>query len=125
MGPSDDTRRCTMAFDRGHALVIGVGSYTFVPQANIPISVADATRVRAVLCDPHLCGYPPAQVTLLHDETATRDGLIQALEALAQATHADDTVCLYYCGHGEYGTDGHYYLTTHDTQVSGGQVVKG
>jgi uncharacterized caspase-like protein len=113
-----------MAFDRGHALVVGVGSYTFVPQANIPISVADATRVRGVLCDPRLCGYPPAQVTLLHDETATRDGLLKALEAL-QATHAEDTVCLYYCGHGEYGTDGLYYLTTHDTQVSNGKVLKG
>jgi hypothetical protein len=114
-----------MAFDQGHALVIGIGSYTFVPQANIPISVTDATRVQEVLCDPHLCGYPPAQVTLLHDGTATRDGLVKALEALAQATHADDTVVLYYCGHGDYGTDGHYYLTTHDTQVSNGKVLKG
>ena len=88
--------------------MIGVGSYTFVPQANIPISVADATRVREVLCDPHLCGYPPAQVTLLHDETATREACSRHWRPCKE-THADDTVCLYYCGHGDYGTDG---LTT-------------
>ncbi len=114
-----------MAFDKGHALLIGVGSYTHVPQASIPISVSDAQAVGDVLRNPKLCGYLPEWVTLLHDGTADRAGILRALDALAKGTSAEDTVLLYYCGHGRYGTDGNYYLTTHDTQVSGDRVVKG
>lgn len=114
-----------MAFDRGHALVIGVGSYAHIPSANIPISVRDAKAVRSLLCDPNLCAYLPEQVTLLHDGAATREGILRTLDALAGKIAPENTVLLYYCGHGEYGTDGNYYLTTHDIQASGGRVVKG
>jgi hypothetical protein len=114
-----------MAFEKGYALVIGVGSYRYVPQADIPISVADAKRVSALLGDPNLCGYRPEHIALLHDDRAGREGIVNALDKLANQTTAEDTVLLYYCGHGDYGTDGNYYLTTHDTRVSGGRVVKG
>jgi uncharacterized caspase-like protein len=60
---------------------------------------------------------------LVHDDTATRAGIITALDGLAKTT-AENTVLIYYCGHGGYGTDGNYYLTTYDTQESGGMVVK-
>jgi len=112
-----------MAFDKGHALLIGIGSYFHIPQGNIPISVRDAKQVREVLCNPNLCGYRPEQVMLVHDDTATRAGIITALDGLAKTT-AENTVLIYYCGHGGYGTDGNYYLTTYDTQESGGMVVK-
>jgi hypothetical protein len=105
--------------------VIGVGTYLYVPGANIPISVADAKAVRDVLCDGNLCGYPLEQVTLLHDDGASREGIPAALDTLADSTEAENTVFLYYCGHGEYGTDGNYHLTIHDARVSGGKVAKG
>jgi hypothetical protein len=114
-----------MAFDKGRALVIGVGSYSEIPQANIPISVTDARAVRSVLCNPDLCGYLPERVTLLHDGKASREAILGALAALTAETAPEDTVLLYYCGHGDYGTDGNYYLTTHDTRTSGGRVVRG
>src|SRR5262249_13012872 len=47
------------------------------------------------------------------------------LQALAKETKAESTVFLYYCGHGEYGSDGDYYLTTHDTEVDNGRVAGG
>jgi hypothetical protein len=114
-----------MAFDRGHALVVGVGSYTHAPQLDVPVTVADAKAVRAVLHDPNLCGYPPDQVTLLHDGKASRQGILDALDVLARQTADADTVLLYYCGHGAYGTDGNYYLTTYDTELSRARVVAG
>jgi hypothetical protein len=114
-----------MAFDKGYALVIGIGSYTHIPSANIPVSVRDAKAVRDLLCNPDLCAYRPEQVTLLHDGAATREGIFSTLDALAGKITPENTVALYYCGHGEYGTDGNYYLTTHDTQTSGSKVVKG
>ena len=57
-----------MAFDKGHALVIGIGSYFHIPQNNIPISVTDTKQVKEVLCNPHLCGYRPEQVMLVWAE---------------------------------------------------------
>ncbi|HNU03209.1 MAG TPA: caspase family protein [Anaerolineae bacterium] len=113
-----------MAFERGYALVIGVGSYTHIPWADIPISVTDAQAVREVLVNPDLCGYPAPQVTLLHDAAANKDGILAALGALA-GTAEEHTVLLYYCGHGASGTDGNYYLTTHESRVSNSKVVKG
>jgi hypothetical protein len=114
-----------MAFDLGYALVIGVGSYKYVPKANIPISVADANKIKDLLCDQKLCGYLPDHVTLLHDQDATRDGILNALNALAKEADAENTVLIYYCGHGEYGADGDYYLTTHDTEVDKNKVMSG
>ncbi|MBN1815589.1 MAG: caspase family protein [Anaerolineae bacterium] len=112
-----------MIFKQGHALIIGIGSYAH-PVGNIPISVSDAQAVQAVLCDPQRCGYPPAQVTLLHDAQTTRQGIVAALDSLAGSLSADDTFVLYYCGHGEYGEDGDYYLTAHDTQMVGQRIKK-
>jgi hypothetical protein len=115
-----------MAFTHGHALIIGVGSYRFAPHLNVPITAADAEAVATALRDPRLCGYPDANVTLLANEGATRDGVLAALRTLAQRTTPDDTVLLFYSGHGEYSADGTYMLTTHDTRFdTGGKVVTG
>lgn len=113
-----------MTFKQGHALIIGIGSYAHIPKANIPISVTDAQAVKTVLCDPQYCGYPPEQITFLHDAQTTRQDIVQTLDALAGSLKAEDTLMLYYCGHGEYGEDGDYYLTTHDTEVVGNRVKK-
>lgn len=106
-----------MPFDHGFALLIGVGTYDDISWANVPITHNDALKVKEVLSDPDRCGYPEDQITLLHDQTATREGVISALKTLKKRTKADDTVFIFYSGHGEYGTDGDYYLTTHDTKL--------
>lgn len=106
-----------MSFDRGFALLIGVGTYAHIPRANVPITYDDALKVQEVLVDPTRCGYPKNQITLLHDQTATRERVTAALENLKKTTKDDDIVFIFYSGHGQYGTDGEYYLTTHDTKV--------
>ena len=105
-------------FSQGYALLIGVGSYEHEPEHNVPITVADTRALHEVISDPQFCGYPAGQVTLLHDSTATRAGILAALDDLATRTTADDTVLLFYGGHGWDATDGTYYLTTHDTQFT-------
>ncbi|WP_295441921.1 caspase family protein [uncultured Thiodictyon sp.] len=114
-----------MAFTQGHALLIGVGSYQHEPQLNVPITAADAQRLAGVLRDPVFCSYPADQVTVLHDATASRAGILAALDALGERAGAADTVFLYFCGHGAYGEDGDYYLTAHDTGLNSGRVVSG
>jgi hypothetical protein len=113
-----------MAFRNGHAVLIGVGSYAHAPQLDVPITVDDARAVAAVLRDPQYCGYPPEQVTLLNDDAASRDRVLAAFDALAARVAEDDTVLIFFAGHGAYGDDG-YYLTTQDTRLSGGRVVPG
>jgi uncharacterized caspase-like protein len=113
-----------MPFPTAHALLIGVGSYTHAPHLNVPITVADAKAVAAVLRDPAYCGYPPEQVTLLSNAATTRTGILAAFDALATRVGHEDTVFVFYAGHGEYGDDG-YYLTTSDTQLVGRKVVGG
>ncbi len=112
-----------MLFPQGHALLIGVSSYHYAPQMNVPITASDAQAVADVLCNPQFCGYLPEQVTVLRDREATQTGILCALDELAQHTTADDTVLLFYCGHGDYGDDNNYYLTTHDTRIARRNVV--
>lgn len=122
--PTQD-RRFPMAFTQGHALLIGVGTYAQEPHMNVPITAADAQALAGVLRDPAFCGYPDDQVAVLHDATASRVGILAALDALGARAGAADTVLLYFCGHGDYGDDGDYYLTTHDTRLNGSKVASG
>ncbi|MBP1468084.1 caspase family protein [Candidatus Chloroploca sp. M-50] len=114
-----------MLFNQGHALVIGIGTYDKTPRMNVPITAQDAESVAGILRDPAYCGYPENQVKLLHDAKATREGILAELDALATCTNADSTVFVFYAGHGEYGADGHFFLTTHDTVLDAQGKVTG
>jgi hypothetical protein len=113
-----------MRFAHAHTLLIGVGSYVHAPQLNVPVTATDASAVATVLTDPQYCGYPLEHVTLLTDAGATRVGVLDALDALAVRVRADDTVLIFYGGHGAYGDDG-YALTTYDTRLDTRKIVSG
>ncbi|NCC34029.1 MAG: caspase family protein, partial [Chloroflexia bacterium] len=113
-----------MTFSQAYALLIGIGSYTYHPQMNVPVTARDANALAAVLRDPRFCGYPETQVSLLSDAAATRAEILAALERLGSLPE-ESTVLLFYTGHGEYATDGTYVLTTHDTRMQNGRVVDG
>ncbi len=114
-----------MAFQAGHALLIGVGSYAHAPHMDASLMVEDAKEVAKTLQDPDRAGYPANQVTLLHGAAATRQGVLDALEGLAQRAGEGDTALLFYVGHGDFDDKGAYYLTTHDTRWERGKVVPG
>jgi len=110
-----------MAFTQGHALIIGVGEYTHHPEANIPLAAGDAGEVARVLVEKKSCGYLPGRVCLLTNQSATRGAVLQALADLSGAG-PEDTVFLFYSGHGAPGTDGNYHLSTCDTHFSDGKI---
>ena len=112
-------------FTQGHALVVGVGSYRNAPRLDVPIAVADAQEVAETLIDPALCGYPEIQVELLTDQAATRAGILSGLERLAGRAGPGDTAFFFHVGHGDYGTDGAYYLVSHDARIEGSKVAAG
>jgi hypothetical protein len=80
-------------FEKGHALVVGVG-------ADLPNTIDDAKGLAAILIDPGRCAYPPGQVHLLTGGEATRDGILAALDTLVQSAAGDATVVVYFSGHG-------------------------
>lgn len=93
-------------FKHGHALIIGVG-------ADLPSTVDDAEGFANILKDPERCAYPPEQVTLLTNDKATRQAILDALDHLAQTLNAEQTVVFYFSGHGYQVTSStgqFYYL---------------
>ncbi len=114
-----------MPFLSGHGLIIGVGQYNNIPGADVPIAASDAQAVAGILQDDRVCGYPAEQVHLLLNGNATREKILTALQAIGEALGEDDTLLLFYCGHGAAGEDGSFYFVSHDAQVRRGRVVAG
>jgi hypothetical protein len=81
----------------GHALVVGVSAYDRL--ATLP-PVHDAEDVASALQDPALCGYPAAQVHVLHDAQATRAAILGGIDDLLGRARPASTVFLYFSGHG-------------------------
>jgi len=114
-----------MVFTQGHALLIGVGTHEDPGIAAVPVTVEDAKAMAAVLKDANLCGYPESQVKLIHDVETTKKGILFELDELAKRVGENDTVFLFYAGHGALGEDSKYYLVSHDAKVNGDRVVTG
>jgi hypothetical protein len=78
-----------------------------------------------VLRNPDFCGYPGDRVKVLTHAQATRANVLAELERLSEQAGPDDTVFVFYSGHGEHGKDRNYHLTTHETQIDWSRVVPG
>jgi hypothetical protein len=86
-------------FENGRALVIGIARYREVK--SLPEAVLnDARDVSAVLQSDSFCGFAASNVTLLLDDKATSAGIRNALANLASASKEDDTVVIFFSGHG-------------------------
>jgi hypothetical protein len=114
-----------MTFNHGHALIIGVDSYRYAPRLDVSVASRDAEALADILSDPRYCGYPANQTRIISKADATRDNILNALNHLARQSGPDDTVVFFQCGHGDYGTDGNFYLICHDSQIEGDKVVSG
>lgn len=88
-----------MKFEQGRALVIGIATYERVE--DLPSAVLnDARDTAAALKSPDYCGYPADKVTVLTDEEATLDGIRKSLAELAADATNDDTIAIFFSGHG-------------------------
>ena len=87
------------SFTTGHAVVIGIASYGNV--SPLPVAVKnDARDVAAILTSNVHCGYKPSNVHLLLDEDATLARIRTALDSVAKASQSDDSVVIFFSGHG-------------------------
>ena len=81
---------------------IGINNYAHVP--HLQYAAADAREVADLL--QKQWHVPKENVTLLIDEQATRENIMDAIgEKLAQKADKDDTVIVYYSGHGAPQSD--------------------
>lgn len=88
-----------MEFKQGRALIIGVANYE--EALSLPNAVLnDAHDTADVLRASAFCGYPDEHVTILTDKQATLDGMRKALADLASAATVDDTIAIFFSGHG-------------------------
>ena len=121
-------------FEQGYALVIGVAN---CPRVNpLPETVLnDARDLRTLLTDPATCGYSLDHVVQLLDGEATGEGIRAALADLAACTSPDDTVVVFFSGHGAHdptGGDSHEYILPYDcdpadlagTAISGDEMTE-
>jgi hypothetical protein len=90
-------------FANGYALLIGVTENQVAGWA-LPDVARDITALAEVLQHPERCAYPAAQVQVVTGPAATRAGITDGLDWLAECLAADGsgnaTAVIYYSGHG-------------------------
>jgi len=87
----------TLQPSTGRALLIGVGKYAS-PQIPALRGPANDIALAQTMLLEHF-SFDPAQITLLQDEKATRQGIFEALNLLRTAAQPDDTVVVWFSGH--------------------------
>jgi hypothetical protein len=83
------------------AVIIGVGRYTAMP--SLKFTDDDAYRVYSFLRSPEGGSLPENQITILIDESATRENILRTMRQYFLKADANDVVMLYFSGHGLEG----------------------
>ena len=78
------------------ALIIGINDYKDTKIPDLETAVNDAKAMAELLRERY--GF---QVKLLLDRNATKEAIYRALRKLASSTKPDDSVLIYYAGHGD------------------------
>ena len=84
------------------ALIVGIDQYQHAPP--LDSAVQDATAVREVLVTRY--GFSRRHVIELLDQQATGPNIKDALYRLTQEAGPEDSVFIYYAGHGQYDKNG-------------------
>lgn len=84
-----------------YAVVIGIGKYKDSGIPTLKYAVNDAISIYNILTDPKYGNFPKENVLLLLDEQATLTEIKSAMGTyLARKAGKDDTVAIYFAGHG-------------------------
>ena len=92
---------------------IGIGKYAELP--NLANAVKDVKDIIQVLTEDY--GVSPSNTITLFNEEANRENLIHRLDQLAEKVGKDDTLLVYFAGHGYLNntTDMGYWIP-HDSK---------
>ena len=102
-----------------YLLAAGINAYAN-PQYNLKYAVADATEFGAELKRQQLRlqSYGRVEIIQLLDREATKANIMQKLEALARLAQPEDTVIVYFAGHGTAQRN-QFFLIPHDLGYTG------
>jgi len=107
---------------RRHALVVGVSDYRQDVPGAFPRLTYAASDARALAGVLGRATEGQGTVTVLQDRDATREKILDALLHLRGRIREEDTLILFFAGHGSIGPgddgQGHYYLVPHDGQLT-------
>lgn len=93
----------TRANHAKHALLIGINQYPNLPAyRQLKGCLNDGALMEQTLTEAF--DFPPATITRLCNEQATRDGIVTAMEQLITTAGKEDIVVVYYSGHGSQRT---------------------
>jgi sulfatase modifying factor 1 len=81
-------------YENSYAVCIGIDEYTYWPQLSCAVSDAEAIQKR-------LMEHGFAEVRLITNEEATRDGILKGIAWLGKTSGKEDRVVIYFSGHGE------------------------
>lgn len=109
---------------RRYALLVGINEYANSqdtrPIRPLRFAAGDARDLATLLVQNG--GYVPEDVQLLVNDQATREAIYTALRSLRSKVREEDTVVIFFSGHGTVGTarDGtsHYYLVPYDGRIN-------
>ena len=104
------------------AVLIGINTYAHAK--NLKGAVKDVEAVRAVLAERY--GFDPAYVKPLLNEQATKSHIIDTLYEVGKQAGTDDSVFIYYAGHGQYDGDGAvgWWVPTDGDPKRAGTLIK-
>ncbi|MFF5897033.1 caspase family protein [Streptomyces argenteolus] len=94
------------------AVLIGTADYNVPALPGLPAVRNNLSALAAVLTDPEIGGFTADRCIVLPDPHTVR-GVYRSLRGLAST--ADDTLFLYYAGHGLTGPQNELYLSLADT----------
>ncbi len=95
-----------------YAVVIGIGKYKDDRIPKLKYTRVDAEEMYNILTDPQYGNFPKSQVKLLIDEQATDNNIKSAIGTwLKRNTRKDDTVIIFFAGHGAPEDEKTYWVT--------------
>lgn len=98
--------------DDVYAVIIGIGDYQDKRIPDLQFTVNDAQGLYDVLTDPEIGGVPKEHIKLLLNEQATDRAIKGAIGGwLSRQAQKEDTVIIYYSGHGAPEIQDTYWVT--------------
>lgn len=96
--PNPDTRNADVKI---YAVIIGAAQYNYMPP--LRYTDDDAYQVYAFLKSPEGGALPDNQLSILIDEQATRQNIINAMQSTFLRADENDVIMFYFSGHGLQG----------------------
>jgi hypothetical protein len=107
------------AYADKYALVIGISGYpNYAPERRLDFTDDDARSFAEFLTSPEGGAFPGTNVVSLLNSEATRSAIFRQLSAVAQRARADDTVYVFFAGHGQEDVNGRVYLMPFEADPS-------